>query len=134
MLTLKTNNREVVELMNGLYNVQNLEGKAFGLAVSKNIKIVQNELQELEKASNPSEEFLVLSKQAILVKDDEAAIKALEDENPLVVQDRKDQLDMLDKMLEEEIEISLHTIEENTLPNNITASQIASLGVLVVVG
>ena len=134
MLTLKTNNREVVELMNGLYNVQNLEGKAFGLAVSKNIKIVQNELQELEKASNPSEEFLVLSKQAILVKDDEAAIKALEDENPLVVQDRKDQLDMLDKMLEEEIEISLHTIEENALPNNITASQIASLGVLVVVG
>ena len=78
MLTLKTNNREVVELMNGLFNVQNLE-----------------------------------------------------DANPIVVQARKDQLAKLDEMLEDKIEISLHTFTEDVLPVNITAAQLTSIDTLL---
>jgi len=131
MLTLKTNNREVVELMNGLFNVQNLEGVKFSLVVSKNIKIIQKELQELEDASKPSDEFLDLSKQANLIKDDSEAIKNLEDANPIVVQARKDQLAKLDEMLEDKIEISLHTFTEDVLPVNITAAQLTSIDTLL---
>ena len=35
MLTLKTKNREIVDLFNGLQSVQDLQGVRFGLLVSK---------------------------------------------------------------------------------------------------
>ena len=49
MLTLKTKNREFVDLINGLFNVQDLQGVRFGLIVSKNIRVLQQELEDLEE-------------------------------------------------------------------------------------
>ena len=48
MLTLKTKNRELVELFNGLQAVANLKGVRFGLLVSKNVRILQQELDDLD--------------------------------------------------------------------------------------
>ena len=55
-------NGEFVELFNGLTAVQQLKGVKFGLLVSKNIRVIQEELKDIEEASKPSEEFLGLSK------------------------------------------------------------------------
>ena len=60
MLTLKTKNREFVDLINGLFNVQDLQGVRFGLIVSKNIRVLQQELEDLDKAAQPSKEFIEL--------------------------------------------------------------------------
>ena len=117
MLTLETKNREVVDLMNGLLNVQNLEGKKFSLVVSKNIKLIQNGLAHIEEAAQPSEEFIELSKQANALNNDQEAIGKLEEKNAELVKSRKDQLAEIDKMLEGDIKIELHVIGEDILPD-----------------
>tara|TARA_R110000824_G_scaffold74264_3_gene188981 strand:- start:961 stop:1359 length:399 start_codon:yes stop_codon:yes gene_type:complete len=131
MLTLKTKNREFVDLINGLFNVQDLQGVRFSLVVSKNIRILQQELTDLESASKPSEEFLELSMKAKALGEDDKAIKELEDNNPKLIAERKSQLEEIDKMMEEEIKIKLHGITENILPEGITAAQITGIDKLI---
>ena len=127
MLTLETKNREVVDLMNGLMSVQNLEGKKFSLLISKNIKIIQEELADIEEAAKPSEEFLELSKKANALSNDKEAIEKLEEDNEEVVTKRKNQLAEVDKMLEEGIKIKLHSVSEEVLPEKITAAQVTAI-------
>ena len=71
-------NGEFVTLFNGLTAVQQLKGVKFGLLVSKNIRVIQEELKDIEEASKPTEEFLELSqKMHVLMneKNDEAIAK-----------------------------------------------------------
>jgi hypothetical protein len=131
MLTLKTKNREFVDLINGLFNVQELQGVRFSLVVSKNIRILQQELSDLEAASKPSEEFLELSMKAKALGEDDKAIKELEDNNPKLISERKSQLEEIDKMMEEEVKIKLHGITEDILPEDITAAQITGIDKLI---
>ena len=131
MLTLETKNREVVDLMNGLLNVQNLEGKKFSLVVSKNIKIIQDGLAHKKEAAKPSEEFIELSKKANTLNNDQEAIGKLEEENAELVKSRKDQLAEIDKMLEGDIKIELHSIAEDILPERITAAQVTALSKII---
>ena len=55
---LKTTNGELVDLMNGLFSVQDLRGKDFGLKVSRNMSKLQDALVEVEEVGKPSEEFV----------------------------------------------------------------------------
>ena len=131
MLTLKTKNREFVDLINGLFKVQDLQGVRFGLVVSKNIRILQQELKDLEEASLASPEFIELSQKVNSLGEDTEAIAKLEAESTELVEERKKQLEEIDKMMEESIEIKLHSIKEDILPENITASQITSIDKLI---
>lgn len=131
MLTLKTKNREFVDLINGLFKVQDLQGVRFGLVVSKNIRILQQELKDLEEASLASPEFIELSQKVNSLGEDTEAIAKLEAESTALVEERKKQLEEIDKMMEESIEIKLHSIKEDILPENITASQITSIDKLI---
>tara|TARA_R100000951_G_scaffold113523_1_gene115723 strand:- start:1831 stop:2223 length:393 start_codon:yes stop_codon:yes gene_type:complete len=129
MLTLKTKNRELVDLYNGLQSVKDLPGVKFGLVVSKNIRILQQELNDLEEASKPTEEFSALSAKANgLEKED---LEKLEAENSKLIEERKIQLAELDKLLEEEAEIQLHNVQEDVLPESITAAQITSIDTIL---
>tara|TARA_Y100000401_G_C8247623_1_gene186404 strand:- start:253 stop:645 length:393 start_codon:yes stop_codon:yes gene_type:complete len=129
MLTLKTKNRDLVDLYNGLQSVKDLAGVKFGLVVSKNIRILQQELNDLEEASKPSQEFVDLSAKANgLEKED---LEKLEAENSTLIEERKKQLSELDKLLEENSEIQLHALEESVLPENITAAQITGIDKLI---
>ena len=129
MLTLKTKNRELVDLYNGLQSVKDLPGVKFGLAVSKNIRILQQELNDLEEASKPTEEFIELSAKANGLEEED--LIKLEAENSKLVEERKAQLAEVDKLLEEEAEIQLHNVQEDVLPENITAAQIAGIDKLI---
>jgi len=131
MLTLKTKNREFVDLINGLFKVQDLQGVRFGLVVSKNIRILQQELKDLEEASQASPEFIELSQKVNSLGDDMEAIAKLEKESAELVEERKNQLLEIDKMMEEETEIKLYTILEDILPDNITAAQITNIDKLI---
>jgi len=132
MTTITATKGEFVQIINGLFAVQELKGKKFSLTVSKNIVILQKALKELEEAGKPSEEFMTLAKEvnelANLNNDDsKSKIESLEKENTELVKARQDQMDKVNKMMEEEIEVDLNYLEEKVLPEEITAQQINNL-------
>jgi|TARA_R100000030_G_scaffold86832_1_gene70339 vacuolar-type H+-ATPase subunit I/STV1 len=128
-MKMKMKNGEFVEIFNGLTAVQKLKGVKFGLLVAKNIRILKTELNDLEEASKPTEEFLELSQKMnqLMNKKDDDAIKALEKENEALVNERKAQLKEVDALLLEETEIDLISIPESCLPAEISAEQILAI-------
>ena len=129
MTKVELKNGEFVELVNGLFSVQSLKGVKFGLLVSKNIRILQEELNHLESAAAPSEEFLALSAQvnALIAEDKKEDIQKLEEENAELVQARKDQLAEVEELLQETTKINLHIIPEDCLPADISGEQIINI-------
>jgi len=126
-------NGEFVELFKGLTAVQGLKGVKFGLLVAKNVRVIQNELQHLEDASKPTEEFLELSakiNEAMNNKDEEA-VKALEADNEGLIQERKDQLSEIDALMGEESTLELFPIAEDCIPQDITAEQIMGIDKII---
>ena len=132
-MKVKMKNGEFVELFNGLTSVQKLKGVKLGLLVSKNIRIIQEELKDIEEASKPSDDFLELSQkvQVLMNQDKKDEIADLEKENAELVQSRKDQLEEVDKLLLEETEIELHAIPEDCLPTDITVEQIINIDKII---
>ena len=86
---------------------------------------LQQELNDLEEASKPTEEFIELSAKANGLEQE--ALVELEKENSKLIEERKAQLVEVDKLLDEESEIQLHNMQEDILPINITAAQITSI-------
>lgn len=132
MTTINAKKGELVNLINGLFQVQELKGKTFGLAVSKNIKILQTELKDLEEAGKPSEEFMELARQVNDIanenaEDSESRIAVLETENEELVKSRREQMDMVTALMEDEMTVELNTLSEKMLPEDITASQINNI-------
>ena len=63
MPTQTVTNQELVDLVNGLHKVKDLKGVKFALVVAKNIAELQKELEHIDKASKPSEEFMKISEE-----------------------------------------------------------------------
>jgi|TARA_Y100000768_G_scaffold246996_1_gene187400 hypothetical protein len=133
MTKMKMKNSEFVELFNGLAAVQQLKGVKFGLLVSKNVRTIQKELDYLEDASKPSDEFVALSVQMNQLMNDknEKEVKALEKKNAKLIQERKDQLAELEKLMEEEVELELLEIPEDCLPEDISGEQIINIDKII---
>lgn len=121
--------KDFISLINGLFSVQELKGKKFGLVVSKNIEILREALKELETAGQPTEEFMALAAEvnAIAEANEEGAkekIQQIEKDNQELVDARRAQMDALTEKMKEEINIELNVISEELLPEEITAKQI----------
>ena len=132
MTTINATKAEFVNLINGLFQVQELKGKKFGLAISKNIATLKKELQHLEELGKPSEEFMELAMKVneISQKDPENSkveIDKLEKENEELVKLRRDQMDNVTELMKDEMSVELKTISEKVLPEEITAKQINNI-------
>tara|TARA_R100000152_G_C6772919_1_gene200058 strand:- start:1344 stop:1757 length:414 start_codon:yes stop_codon:yes gene_type:complete len=132
MTTIKAKKGEFVNIINGLFSVQELKGKEFSLTVSKNIVILQKALKDLEEAGKPSDEFMKLASEVnqlanLNSEDSKEKITKLEEENKELVEERRTQMDKVKEMMEEEIELKLNILEEDSLPEDITAKQINNL-------
>ena len=132
MTTINATKGEFVNLINGLFQVQELKGKKFGLVVSKNITILKDSLKHLEDLGKPSEEFMALAEQVNVLanensEDSKDRIQKLQDENEELVKARKNQMDALTTVMSEEMEVEVHMISEDILPDNVTAKQINQL-------
>ena len=132
MTTIKAKKGEFVNLVNGLFQVQDLKGKKFSLTVIKNIRTIEQELKDLESAGKPTKEFMELAQQVNKIAnensdDSEAQITALEEDNKELVEARRKQIDEVTEMMEEEITMKLKSISEKDLPNDITAKQISNI-------
>tara|TARA_R110000823_G_scaffold92408_1_gene202812 strand:- start:1085 stop:1528 length:444 start_codon:yes stop_codon:yes gene_type:complete len=128
--TIKETKQEFVNIFNGLHGVQDLKGKKFSLVVSKNISTIQEALKDLEKAGKPSKEFMVIAEQvnkiATSMSEEDAKLKIdeIEKENKKLVENRRKQMEDVEKMMLNSIEIDLHIISEECLPEDITAKQL----------
>ena len=129
MIKINATKQEFVNMITGLYQVQDIKGKEFSLVVSKNIDILKTELQSLEDAATPSEEFMVIAREVNQLTNTEgeeakSKIDKLEEENKELVESRRVQMEKVKKMMDEKIEVELNVIEENILPEDVTAKQI----------
>lgn len=133
MTKVELKNAEFVDLINGLFAVQSLKGVKFGLLVSKNIRVLQTELDHLESAATPSTEFVELSTKvnALMSEDKAAEVQKLEDENTELVASRKAQMAELEELLQEDTKIDLYAIPEDCLPEDITGEQIINIDKII---
>tara|TARA_R110002012_G_scaffold14822_5_gene60399 strand:- start:306 stop:719 length:414 start_codon:yes stop_codon:yes gene_type:complete len=132
MTKINATKGEFVNLINGLFQVQDLKGKKFGLAVSKNIVKLKKELQHLEDLGKPSEEFMELAIKVneITKNNSESSqeeIDKLEKENETLVKERRAQMEKVTEIMKDEMSIKLITISEDALPNEISAKQINNI-------
>jgi flagellar motor component MotA len=131
--TIKTTNQGLVEILQGLYNVQHLKGLKFALVISKNIKALKEELNDLEDIARPTPEFMELAQQVkdLEAKKDKKGIEKLEKDNQKVVDERKKQIAELQEIMKEEREISLYPIKEELLPDSMNAKELTGIETLI---
>ena len=133
MTKIKATKGEFVQMVNSLFSVKDLEGKDFAVTVAKNIQILTDNLKDVEEAGKPSKEFmeLAMSVNAFTDKkdDDEAIykIKELEEENKELIDERRKQIEAVSILMEDKLELDLHPISEDIIPESITATQISGL-------
>tara|TARA_R100001230_G_C5569951_1_gene91970 strand:- start:6 stop:416 length:411 start_codon:yes stop_codon:yes gene_type:complete len=131
---LKTTCGELVDLMNGLFSVQDVPGKDFALIVSSNMTNLQKVLKHLEEAGRPSEEFIKFAAemQRLQQTNSDDALKELEKANSELIAERKLQMEKVQELLKESAEAELEVLPKDMLPNNLTAKQINNLEKIIV--
>ena len=125
----KASNRDLLNLYKGLEAVKSIKGARFAVLVGKNIKELRNILDPLEQAAVPGHEFQELSveMQKHIEAEDQQAIEKLEEDHKDLIDQRKKQLADVETLLDNEIEVQLHPIREDQLPEDITGEQVEKL-------
>jgi hypothetical protein len=117
-----------VDLLNGLYNVQELPGLKFAQKVLENIDTLEKELAPLNDALKPSKEFEVFAQKVRLeAGNDPKKVEELESQEPELVNARKKQLETVQEMLKATTEIQLRKIYQSELPREISAVQLKGI-------
>lgn len=129
MEKFEATNRDLLNLYKGLEAVKSMKGARFAVLVGKNMKELRNVLDPIEAAAIPSMEFQELSvkMQQLIEKEDQEGIEALEAENTELIEQRKKQLSDVEDLLDNSIEVFLHPIREDQLPDDITGEQVEKL-------
>lgn len=131
MIATKT---EFVELLQGLFKTANLQGKNFSLAVTENIKIIQESIKDLEHKGIPSKEFIELANKVQELQKEEDAkekIDALELEYADVLKERREQISNIKKSLDVEVELELVKLNKEDLPEDISAEQLLAIDKII---
>ena len=125
----KASNRSLLNLYKGPEAVKSIKGARFAVLVGKNIKELRNILDPLEQAAVPGLEFQELSveMQKYIEEENQEAIEKLEADNTELIDQRKKQLADVETLLDNEIEVQLHPIREDQLPEDITGEQVEKL-------
>jgi DNA-binding transcriptional MerR regulator len=128
--TLKV--QEVVDILQALYAVQEIGDLEFAKRVSKSTLSIEKVLKPLDDTMRPSKEFEELAKLVNKVRDDEEAVKKLEEEHKEVVEERLKQIDTVGVILQDFVDVELTYIEEDILPKDINAKQLKGLQPLII--
>jgi hypothetical protein len=128
--TLKV--QEVVDILQALYAVQEIGDLEFAKRVSKSTVSIEKVLKPLDDTMRPSKEFEELAKLVNKVRDDEEAVKKLEEEHKEVVEERLKQIDTVEVILQDFVDVELTYIEEDILPKDINAKQLKGLQPLII--
>lgn len=126
MTYLEATNREFLELYKGLEAVKSIKGARFSFLVAKNLKELKNSLQHIEDAAVPSERFMEVSALAhkYAEEENEEAIQKLEEEHADLVEERKKQIEDIEKLLDANSKVAVELIREDQLPEDLTPEQV----------
>ena len=129
MIYLEATNREFLELYKGLEGVKNVKGSRFSFLVAKNLKELKDALQHIEEKAAPSEEFMKVSAVAhkYAEEENEEALQKLEEEHANLVEERKEQIKNIEKLLDENAKIAVEQIREDQLPEELSPEQVLPL-------
>ena len=129
MINFKGNNRQLLNLYRGLEGVKEIKGSRFAVLVGKNMKEIKHVLNPIEEAAVPSPEFQTISIQMRDLADaqDKEAMDQLEKDNQDLIEERKAQMASIEDMLDENVELMLHAIREDQLPDAITGEQVEKI-------
>tara|TARA_Y100000996_G_C22458073_1_gene616798 strand:- start:551 stop:967 length:417 start_codon:yes stop_codon:yes gene_type:complete len=129
MVNFKGTNRQLLNLYRGLENVKEIKGSRFAVLVGKNMKDIKQILQPIEEAAVPSASFQTVSIQMrdLMEAEDQEAMEQLEKEHKDLIDERKQQMASVETMLENDIELKLHAIREDQLPDEITGEQVEKI-------
>ena len=91
---------DLVNLLQGMQNVENLRGVKLASVVSKNHAIITDALKDIEDKAKPSEEFLQLSRdmQQYDMEKDRQLVEAKELENKELIDSRNNQMKEVDEL------------------------------------
>lgn len=125
---------DAIELYKGLEAVKQHKGARFAVIVARNVKELEKLLKQYEEVAKPSAEFIEVSGKAhkLAEAEDEEGIKKLEEEHSDLISERKSQLAALEETMQQTIEISLQTIKEEQLPEDVTPEQVVPILPIVV--
>lgn len=129
MINFKGSNRQLLNLYRGLEGVKEIKGSRFAVLVGKNMKEIKHVLNPIEEAAVPTPEFQTISIQMRDLADaqDQEAMDQLEKDNQDLIEERKAQMASIEDMLNEGVELKLHAIREDQLPDEITGEQVEKI-------
>jgi hypothetical protein len=127
--------QELVDLIAGLQEVENLESKALAVISFQNVININALLKDLEDVAAPSMEFIKLAQemQAFNMETELDKVKEKEalPENAALIQERQEQIAKVTELLKAEVELKLHKIKQEDLPLNITAKQLSRIQLIL---
>jgi hypothetical protein len=152
---MKLTRHEIINFNSGLAAVGDLGGALFAYCVARNISQLKPEIEALQKAHAPTEEFIAYDKErselakkhAVKVKG-EPQTKVVNGVQEYVIEDRekfnkewdvlkKKHIEVIDKrakqlkeieeFLKQEVEIIIHKVSPKYIPEGITANQITGI-------
>ena len=156
---MRITNKQLHDLYVGLHKVGNLNGVKFSYIVSRNIAMIKSDVLALAKAQNATEEYKLYEKDRLELiekhavkkdgkfqfkKENGAEVYVLTDENKYLealvsvqakhneaIVLREEQTEDFNLLMNEEVEINIHRLPVEHIPEAITAIQMA--GILLVV-
>jgi hypothetical protein len=125
--------KDLVNLLHGISEVENLKGVHFAVAVKENQTRITELLKDIEEKAVPTEEFLTLARemQQFDMEKDRELIEAKEKENEKLVEARKEQLREVEELLEDEAELDLLKVTKMELPAEITSRQLGMIELMI---
>jgi len=143
------NKKQLLDFERSLRDVSKLKGVKFAYAVSKNHKALITEIEALKEAEKPSDDFIEYeSKRRSLCEEYsekdkennpiilngnykiidsikfETEFKKLHEQNKIVIDNRKKQMKEFNDLLLESVDIKIHKVKIEDLPEDLTAIQI----------
>ena len=134
MLITQTN-QAFLNVYKALQDSKECKGLEFAKAVIANSDVIKEHLQYIEDMVVPSEEFIKLSieaKKFIDAEDIESLQKMeAEENNAVVIQTRKEQLEKANEELKKESTLELEIIKEESLPKDISVTNYEMLKAII---
>lgn len=153
---MKITYRKLDQLYVALDACNNLSGVKFVYSVSKNMAKIEQELKLLEKAIEPSKDFLEYERKRIELNEkfcikhpngtpirEEGKYIYPEGTNPdnffvdlnkeyeKTISKREKQISEFEKLMDTELDIDLHMLKQNDLPESITVQQMRGINAIV---
>jgi len=134
-MQITATNQVFLNLYKALQDSKECKGLDFAKAVISNSEVVKDHLQYIEDMAVPSEEFIKISieaKKYIDAEDMEALQKMeAEENNAVIIQERKDQLSKVNDELQKESTLELAVIKETDIPKDISVANYEVMKVII---